>query len=123
MSKGNPIPTRTRTLVKQRDQGHCVRCFMNGNQVHHRRGRSVSDEHQHCVCVCVTMCAVCHAWVHANPSLAMKEGWLVLRSETKPWAVPMNWFGDYAFLLCTGNASPAPSMQLLEEVNRSGDHD
>jgi hypothetical protein len=44
------IPTASREAVKSRDTGRCVRCWGVGSEWHHRRSRSVRDEHRHCPC-------------------------------------------------------------------------
>jgi hypothetical protein len=74
---GNPIPTRSRTIVTARDNGHCVRCGGRGNEWHHRRRRGVKDEHTHAACNGITLCTTCHGWVHANPTTAKGMGWVV----------------------------------------------
>lgn len=73
------IPTVQRSLVKVRDNWRCVRCGGPGAEWHHRRSRSVRDEHQHCACNGVWLCTTCHRWVHANPFAARSTGFIVSR--------------------------------------------
>lgn len=39
----------------------------------------------------VTLCAICHEWVHHNPALAMLDGWLLF-AGTEPDEVPVRHF-------------------------------
>ena len=110
MSDKTKIPTKSRELVYKRDEGRCVRCSMTPSvkQWHHRRGRSVSDEHQHAPCNGVLMCPPCHAWVHKNPFEARGKGWIVARHLT-PCKVPAEIFGVMCYLgHATPNARPSP---------------
>jgi 5-methylcytosine-specific restriction enzyme A len=76
---GKAIPTESRRVVNDRDKGLCVRCRGRGSEWHHRRSRSVKDEHRHCPCNGILLCHTCHAWVHANPFEARGKGWIVSR--------------------------------------------
>lgn len=80
-SSSNAIPTRVRQVVRERDGGHCLRCGAAGTQVHHRRRRGVRDGHQHGYENCVSLCHVCHAWVHAHPIDARDAGLIVSMHE------------------------------------------
>lgn len=62
---------------------------MNGEAYHHRRSRSVRDEHTHCTCNGVTLCTTCHEWVHAHPFEAKTVGLIVSRHK-EPSRVPMD---------------------------------
>lgn len=106
----NEIPTAKRQACAQRDDRRCLRCGGNGYQLHHRRGRAVRDDHTHCTCNLVTLCSVCHAWAHANPGLAMGQGWIVGRMTDRPSVVLVN-TAQYGFavLTCDGD------LQLSEE--------
>lgn len=73
----NNIPTKSRLLVRSRDSGHCCRCGGQGNEWHHRRRKRVLDEHTHLPCNGITLCTVCHAWVHAHPTVSKGMGWIV----------------------------------------------
>ncbi len=99
MKDKTKIPTRSREMVYERDQGRCVRCRMRPQvkQWHHRRGRSVDDEHRHAPCNGVTLCPTCHEWVHKNPFEARAEGWIVAR-HLVPCEVPCTIFGQEVYL-------------------------
>jgi hypothetical protein len=55
---------------------------------HHRRSRSVRDDHTHCPCVGVWLCPTCHAWVHAHPEDARNAGLIVSRYIAEPSRIP-----------------------------------
>lgn len=87
---GNPIPTASRLLVAERDQYRCVRCGAGrGLHWHHRRSRRVLDEHTHCPCNGISLCGVCHSWVHANPRQAIRFGYLLSSHIQHPWKHPV----------------------------------
>jgi 5-methylcytosine-specific restriction protein A len=87
----NEIPALSRTLVKEREQRRCARCSVASNRGHwhHRRSRSVRDDHRHCPCNGVWLCATCHQWVHANPLMARIDGFIVSRHVAEPFTVPV----------------------------------
>lgn len=93
MSKS--IPGVSRALVRGRDRHHCIRCGMRGVDWHHRRTRSVRDEHTHCPCNGITLCGPgnnhgCHGWAHSNPAEAAEIGLIVSRhSLVLPREVPV----------------------------------
>lgn len=89
---GNPIPTQSRAVVKGRDLGRCIRCGGAANQYHHRRRRRILDAHTHKPCNALTLCSVCHAWVHANPVAARTHGWIVSAWEDHPGMLPVSTF-------------------------------
>lgn len=81
----NEIPHTMQLVIDERDAGHCMRCGGQGSARHHRRRRDVhGDGHTHEPCNVVTLCAVCHARVHAYPRESKAEGWIV-----KPWESPL----------------------------------
>lgn len=103
---GNPIPTKSRETVTARDHHHCVRCGGRGNQWHHRRRKRVEDEHTHQACNGITLCPVCHAWVHANPDLARAFGWIVSAWEDRPDTMPIYTFlWGWTLLACDGTVT------------------
>lgn len=114
------IPTASRVLVRARDVT-CVRCntVSGGMQWHHRRTRSVNDEHQHCACVGILLCATCHSWVHQHPAEARANGWIVSRFETQPYVVPFR-RPPTAWVLpnCEGEARrvTAASMEVAQRI-------
>jgi hypothetical protein len=78
------IPTRVRVVVRQRDEGHCMRCGVmvgaNG-ELHHRRRRGTGED-PHSLANVITLCggpahAGCHQWVHAHPNEAREGGFIV----------------------------------------------
>lgn len=100
---GNPIPISSRKLVHSRDGGRCMRCGGGQVELHHRRGRAVRDEHTHCGCNLVSLCSVDHAWVHANPAEAMRQGWLVTREASRPGIALLHTTSyGWALLTCDG---------------------
>lgn len=78
---GTRIPEASYALVRTRDLWRCFRCGCPADpgEWHHRRGRSVVDEHRHEACNGLNLCSTCHAWVHANPFEARAKGWIVSR--------------------------------------------
>lgn len=85
------IPNKARDLVRARAHHRCERCMApapNGAW-HHRRPRSVVDEHQHCPCNGVWLCHTCHRMVHAHPEAARDTGWIVSRWVEDPGTVPV----------------------------------
>lgn len=94
MGGGNPIPTRSREVVAERDRRYCVRCTGPGTDLHHRRKRSVKDEHQHCPCNLVTLCRTCHSWAHSQPVLSGEQGLIVATWIDNPTdALVKAWWG------------------------------
>jgi hypothetical protein len=68
----------------------------------------VSDEHQHCSCNGIWLCARCHEWVHAHPFEAKAKGWIVSRHQPLPGSVAtVAYFGSIV-LDCAGGFDPAP---------------
>ena len=101
----NPIPASSRQSVSDRDRGLCVRCAGPGADWHHRRGRSVKDEHTHCPCNGVTLCRTCHNWVHANPADAQEKGYIVARHIPDPDSIWVRAWWGWVSLSCTGGAT------------------
>lgn len=109
---GTQIPALSRALVKNREMAACARCGAGAGKRghwHHRRSRSVKDEHQHCPCNGVYLCPTCHAWAHANPFDARAVGLIVSRYEM-PTESPM-WTQDTGWVLldCHGGFETAPA--------------
>jgi len=65
-----------------RERYLCARCGLKGGEWHHRRSRSVRDEHTHCPCNGVLLCSTCHRWCHTNPFQARAGGFVVSRYAT-----------------------------------------
>lgn len=73
--------------IKERDGNRCARCgAVNDLHVHHRQLRSAGADER--ACNRVTLCAVCHHWVHYHPGMATEAGWLVSRYDD-PGQVPV----------------------------------
>lgn len=103
-----------------RDGKRCVRCSMPGNQWHHRRTRDVVDKHRHCPCNGVTLCLVCHAWVHANPLLALEQGWIVSSHVASPGEVSVKYRTKVRWLSCNGGIEGLSGPEV-ESLNLGGE--
>ena len=101
----NPIPAQARAILSSRDKV-CLRCLMPPSQLHHRRGRSVPDVHQHCPCNLLALCATCHEWAHAHPKSARRGGFLVPRAAEVPGHIPVKGVDGWWALGCDGAAIP-----------------
>lgn len=76
-------------------------------ELHHRRGRSVADAHQHCLCNIVLLCGWGnhtgdHGWAHSNPFEAKAAGLILPRSIPDPSEHPLLWHGQWVRLGCDG---------------------
>lgn len=103
-TNANAIPTRARAIVKERDQGHCMRCGAAGaHEVHHRRRRGTGDD-PHEVCNLVTLCGPggCHDWVHAHPELARRQGFIISMFDDEPFRITLKSFMGSVRLSCDG---------------------
>jgi hypothetical protein len=86
--------------IRERDMFRCARCGSAGPlHIHHRRRRSQGGGESWGNLV--TLCAACHDWVHAHPSAARGDGWLLARG-TVAEQVPVPHYGWPAseVLLC-----------------------
>lgn len=116
MSGHGPIPTAVRLAVDERDRRHCMRCSATGREIHHRMRRR---EAGHAMSVCILLCRTCHRFVHANPTQAKADGFIVPPwgdTLTMPVKSYRGWItladdGSYAF---TG----APTDPPVEVENR-----
>lgn len=105
----------SRVLVRARDEHRCVVCGMRGLDWHHRRTKSVHDEHTHCPCNGITLCGPGnnhgdHGWVHGNPFEARAQGLIISRHETRmPFEVPVfiHPAGGWVLLTCEGQMLPS----------------
>jgi 5-methylcytosine-specific restriction protein A len=98
------IPTASRQQVRRRDGNRCFRCgapTLHG-EWHHRRSRSIRDEHTHHPCNGILLCGTCHRWVHAHPLLARISGWIVSRHTALPGDVAAVSHRGSLFLKCDG---------------------
>lgn len=98
------IPTWSRRAVREREKDRCARCGapIKAGHWHHRRSRRVRDEHQHHPCNGVLLCGTCHTWVHANPFLARKSGFIVSAHEPEPGKIPVDTVWGLRSHLCDG---------------------
>lgn len=116
----NSIPTWSREVVAERDGGRCVMCRAPGTNCHHRRSRSVHDEHRHCPCVLVTMCGSgttgCHGYVHARPLAARGAGLIVTKFAATPGLVPFRSGLTWVFPDCKGGAVRVTAADMDEAV-------
>jgi hypothetical protein len=102
----NVIPPHRREQVRKREMGRCLRCGGPGANWHHRRSRSVRDEHTHCACNGVWLCGSgtegCHGWAHSHPFEAKAAGLIVSRYEATPGGVTVVSFFGPIRLGCDG---------------------
>lgn len=102
MTNDPPGPMRTKVRIRA---GHrCERCLVPtpAGHLHHRRSRSVRDQHTHCPCNMTWLCPTCHVWVHAHPFVAKGDGWIVSRNQPNPTAVPVHNPREDRILTCAG---------------------
>jgi hypothetical protein len=78
--------------------------MMPGSEWHHRRGRSVVDDHTHCPCNGVLLCSACHSWVHQHPTRAEAAGLIVSRVCKQPWDKSLHGFDGWWQFDCQGQA-------------------
>lgn len=96
-------PRRNVELVRQRDEGRCVRCGAWGGNVHHRMMRSQAPKDavhrvENMIVLCGSGVTGCHGWVHAHPRESYESGWLV-RSWQSPLEEPVTYVGGGQFYL------------------------
>jgi hypothetical protein len=97
----------SRALVTGRDEGRCLRCLSYGvNDWHHRRTRSVADEHTHCPCNGVLLCRHDHSWAHlaVGQGRGIHEGLILSRHLDFPFDAPVRVMGQWYRLLCDGRS-------------------
>lgn len=97
-----------RQTVLERDLRRCVRCGGPASEIHHRRTKSVHDDHTHCPCNTIAMCGWgntngCHGWAHGNPEAARESGLIVSRFNATPFAMHVDTFRGKAWLDCHGH--------------------
>lgn len=115
------IPASSREAVKKRSLGRCERCGGPGSQWHHRRSRSVVEEHRHDPCNGLWLCDTCHRWAHANPAWAMVEGLIVSRTNPTPGNIPVETLWGRVWLTCDGQyADTHPGLSTVETRGDEG---
>lgn len=119
------IPRRSRLLVAGRDLGMCFRCSGRATDSHHRRRRRESHgSDAHSPANIISLCRVCHAWVHANPRAAREQGYIVVSSEPDPGSVPV-WHVIYRWVRLHDDGTfrllqPCKNCDIPRVVGRSG---
>lgn len=91
--------------MKGRELGQCLRCGSpapNGDW-HHRRGKSVKDEHTHCPCNGVWLCRTCHSDVHLHPFNSRTDGFIVSRAVADPGTAPVKSHFGTLLMNCDGS--------------------
>ena len=73
MAKAVDIPAKTKRFIHKRDE-LCKRCGGMATDIHHRMRRR---EGGHGVQNLIGLCRGCHNWVHAHPTVATAEGYIV----------------------------------------------
>lgn len=95
--------------IVQRDGYRCARCGYAANlHVHHRQPRSAGLNEK--PSNKITLCALCHKWVHEAPVEARQQGWVVSRYDD-PAEMPVPWkgfAGDVAYLTDDYGFAPYP---------------
>lgn len=104
--------------VQVRDRFRCLRCGGMGANWHHRRSKSIRDQHTDCPCNGVWLCGSgsmgCHGWVHSHPLLARQQGWIVSRYMAEPSMVPVmsRVHGGVVLLDCEGDTTPVDTREM-----------
>jgi hypothetical protein len=88
------IPAPVRRLVRLRDLNLCVHCGQRADHQHHRLLKGMGGStgpHANCPCVLVSLCHLCHSWVHLDASRleAMAEGLIIPRATPLPRLLPV----------------------------------
>jgi hypothetical protein len=96
------IPLDARLAVEKRDHQMCVMCGHKGADWHHRRTRSVVDDHQHCACNGILLCRRDHQWAHSHPESARAIGVVVSRYTVEPFTVPVLSYDGWWRHACDG---------------------
>ena len=96
----SPIPPAARRAVRERISGRCLRCGAPAphGHWHHRRSRSVQDEHTHSPGNGAWLCGTCHTWVHAHPFEARATGFIVSRHTLDPGTQPVQSYAGWMLL-------------------------
>jgi hypothetical protein len=99
-----------RTAVRERDLERCVRCAGPGQEIHHRRSRSVKGVHRDCVCNLILLCGWgnhtgCHGYVHAHPEESRGAGLIVSRHVLEPTSIPLVMWNGEIVIRCDGSMS------------------
>jgi hypothetical protein len=72
---------KAKKLVDARDEGQCLRCMGEANDVHHRLVRGMGGTADPAVnyglANLISLCRKCHDWIHAHPEESYQSGFLV----------------------------------------------
>jgi 5-methylcytosine-specific restriction endonuclease McrA len=87
--KRDAVYQHSRRAIYERAQGMCearcnVKCEISGWQVHHIAGREGSDPHR--LENLLLVCASCHRFIHDQPAIAYRRGWMRRRNGATPEA-------------------------------------
>lgn len=103
---------RARRIVHARAWGVCEMCGQaRSAEWQHRKNRSQGGRWD--VVNGLSLCSPCHAYIHAHPEEAVKQGWTVL-SHDDPEEQPVRlrpWCGDGWYLL-TEDGMYQPTLPL-----------
>lgn len=84
--------TSVRKSILLRDEGKCRKCSRPAHHVHHRRVKGIGGTSDATIkygqANLVSLCAECHAFIHAHPAQSYEKGWLV-HSWQDPEDVPV----------------------------------
>lgn len=96
------IPQSVRTAVRVRERQRCLRCGVEGNDIHHRQRRR---EAGHTMWTCILLCRTCHKWVHANPARARLTGFIISAHDPAGWERPIKAYWGWALISEEGSIS------------------
>ena len=89
---GRRVWEETRRDVLQRDGEQCAVCGERAGDVHHRRRRGSGGSRDPRIAYgwanLISLCRICHSWVHGNRAEAIEMG-LVLEARDVPTEVPV----------------------------------
>lgn len=100
------IPTKARQVVRERQQGQCLRCGVAYTEVHHRQRRRDGGHGYENL---VGLCSADHRWAHANPKEAKEYGFIVAPGVTDVCDVPIRSFAGWVRLGEDGSITPVPA--------------
>jgi 5-methylcytosine-specific restriction enzyme A len=79
--------SKARIAVLERDEYNCVKCGRPATDVHHRQPKKMGGTKNarivYGLANLVSLCRLCHSWIHGNPNESYDAGWLV-RSGKDP---------------------------------------
>lgn len=96
------IPTKARTVIKERQNSQCARCGNIYAELHHRQRRR---EAGHGYDILVGLCSTDHRWAHANPSRAKEDGYIVSPHVDDVSTIPIKTFMGWMLFDKDGDAT------------------